>query len=98
MNQNTFGSTKAANDLVLHLETEKIGKKTIAKISQKITDYNRGLNVISRIEDGKIKASLLKLWAEMNLNAVDNMNVSENIISHLKNVQLAYLKRKTYKK
>jgi len=34
----------------------------------------------------------------MNLNAVDNMNVSENIISHLKNVQLAYLKRKTYKK
>jgi len=98
MNQNTFGSTKAANDLVLHLETENVGKKTIRKISQKITDYNRGLNVIIGIEDDKIKASLLKLWTETSLSAMRDIDVSENIISHLKNVQLAYLKRKAYKK
>jgi spore coat polysaccharide biosynthesis protein SpsF (cytidylyltransferase family) len=98
MNQNTFGKTKAANDLVLHLETENVWKKTISKISLKITDYNRGLNVIIGIEDNKIRASLLKMWTETSLEAMNNIDVSNNIISHLKNVQLAYLKRKAYKK
>jgi hypothetical protein len=61
MDQNTFGQTKAARDLILHLEKEQVGKKTIKKISKKIANYNRGINVIIKIKDSKIKERLLNI-------------------------------------
>lgn len=99
MNQNTFGQTKAARDLILHLKREQVGKKTIRKISKKIADYNRGLNAIIEVKDSKIKERLLYMWKEKNLDDIDNIeDVSINIINHLKNVQLAYFNRKAYKR
>jgi len=98
MNQNTFGKTKAANDLVRILENEDVEKKTIKKISKKLTNYNRGLNAIVQINDEKIKAQLLEIWKDVNLEDVSNINVSKDIIDHLKNIELAYLNRKAYNK
>lgn len=94
MNQNTFGKTQAANDLVRILE-DKATEKTIKTIGKKLTEFNRGLNAILTIKDEKIKTKLLKIWKETNLDITNDLNISKNIISHLRNVELAYFKRKT---
>lgn len=96
MNQNTFGKTKAANDLVKILEEEGVTEKTIRIVGRKLTNYNRGLNAIIKITDHKMKTRLLKIWREKNLDEIEMINISENVADHMKNVELAYLRRKAY--
>jgi len=97
MNQNTFGKTKAANDLVKILEEESATKKTIRIIGKKLTNYNRGLNAIIKISDHKVREQLLIIWRKRNLDEIEMINVSKNVYNHIRNVELAYLKKKAYK-
>ena len=94
MNRNTFGKTKAANDLVTILRKEGVDEGVIRTIGKKISNYNRGLNSIIRIGDGKIKNQLLNIWKEQSLNELAGLQVSDNVYNHLKNIEIAYLRRK----
>ena len=96
MNPNTFGKTMAANDLVKILVEEDVTAKTIRTIGRKLTNYNRGLNAIIKINDHKIKNQLLKIWREISLDEIEMIGVSENVYTHIRNVELAYLRRKAY--
>ena len=85
MNKNTFGKTKAANDLITILQEEDVEDRVIKTIGRKISNYNRGLNSIIKIGDDKIKQQLLKIWKETNLMELERLQISDNVYNHLKN-------------